>query len=67
MVPPTDAGAAGAALIDVSDEAEVRRWAEKLAVSVEALREAITAAGNRADRVGEYLLRLRADDHRPPL
>ena len=50
--------------IDTSNEAEMRRWAEKLAVSVETLHRAVQHAGTEVHRVGEYLLRERTDDHR---
>lgn len=52
-------------VIDITNEGEVRRWAEKLSVSVEALHDAIRQVGNRPQQIGEYLLRLRTDDHRP--
>nr|WP_297356762.1 DUF3606 domain-containing protein [uncultured Caldimonas sp.] len=52
--------------IDASNEAEMRRWAEKLSVSVETLHRAVQQAGTNAQRVGEYLLRERTDDHRVP-
>ncbi|WKB51193.1 DUF3606 domain-containing protein [Eleftheria terrae] len=52
-------------MIDITNEGEVRRWAEKLSVSVEALHEAIRQVGNPPQQIGEYLLRLRTDDHRP--
>ena len=42
----------------------MRRWAEKLSVSVETLHRAVQQAGTNAQQVGEYLLRERADDHR---
>lgn len=51
--------------IDTSNEAEMRRWAEKLAVSVETLDRAVQHAGTDPRRVGEYLLRQRTDDHHP--
>ncbi|MCM5682268.1 DUF3606 domain-containing protein [Schlegelella sp. S2-27] len=51
-------------LIDTSDEAAMRHWAEKLSVSVPTLRQAVERAGTDPQRVGEYLLRQRTDDHR---
>ncbi|AKJ26723.1 DUF3606 domain-containing protein [Caldimonas brevitalea] len=54
------------ALIDPYDEGDMRHWAEKLSVTVEQLREAVAQAGPRPEQVGEYLLRMRADDHRVP-
>ena len=54
-----------AAAIDTSNEAAMRHWAEKLAVSVPTLRQAVDQAGTDPHRVGEYLLRQRTDDHRP--
>ena len=51
-------------VIDPLDEAAMRHWAEKLSVSVQTLHQAVAQAGTDPQRVGEYLLRQRADDHR---
>jgi hypothetical protein len=41
--------------IDLSDEDEVRNWTQSLGVSKEELQGAVRAAGDRADKVREYL------------
>jgi len=41
--------------IDMSDENEVRNWTKSLNVSKEELERAVRAAGDRADKVREYL------------
>jgi hypothetical protein len=41
--------------IDLSDEDEVRNWTKSLGVSKEELQRAVQAAGDRADKVREYL------------
>jgi hypothetical protein len=41
--------------IDLNDEDEVRNWTRSLGVSKEELRNAVQAAGDRADKVREYL------------
>ena len=41
--------------IDMSDPDEVRNWTESLGVSREELQRAVQAAGDRADKVREYL------------
>jgi hypothetical protein len=41
--------------IDMSDEDEVRNWTQSLGVSKEELQSAVQAAGDRADKVREYL------------
>jgi hypothetical protein len=41
--------------IDMNDPDEVRNWTESLGVSREELQRAVQAAGDRADRVREYL------------
>ncbi len=41
--------------IDMNDPDEVRNWTESLGVSSEELQRAVQAAGDRADKVREYL------------
>jgi len=41
--------------IDMSDEDEVRNWTKSLGVSKDELQRAVQAAGDRADKVREYL------------
>ena len=41
--------------IDMNDPDEVRNWTQSLGVSREELQRAVQAAGDRADRVREYL------------
>jgi hypothetical protein len=41
--------------IDMNDPDEVRNWMESLGVSREELQRAVQAAGDRAERVREYL------------
>jgi hypothetical protein len=41
--------------IDMNDEDEVRNWTKSLGVSKEELSNAVQAAGDRADKVREYL------------
>jgi len=43
--------------INLSEDYEVRDWAESLGVSRERLHEAVQAVGNSADKVREYLKR----------
>ena len=43
--------------INMSEDYEVRDWAESLGVSAERLQEAVNAVGNSADKVREYLKR----------
>ena len=43
--------------INLSEDYEVRDWAESLGVSRERLHEAVQAVGNSADKVREYLRR----------
>jgi hypothetical protein len=41
--------------INLSEDYEVRDWAESLGVSADRLREAVGVVGNPADKVREYL------------
>ena len=41
--------------IDMSDEDEVRNWTKSLGVSKDELQRAVQAAGDRADKVREWL------------
>ena len=41
--------------IDINDPDEVRNWTQSLGVSREELQRAVQAAGDRADKVREYL------------
>jgi len=41
--------------IDINDADEVRNWTKSLGVSKEELQRAVQAAGDRADKVREYL------------
>ncbi len=41
--------------INMSEDYEVRDWAESLGVSKERLQEAVDAVGSSADKVREYL------------
>ena len=41
--------------IDINDPDEVRNWTKSLGVSREELERAVQAAGDRADKVREYL------------
>ena len=41
--------------IDMSDPDEVRNWTQSLGVSKEDLERAVRSAGDRADKVREYL------------
>ncbi len=41
--------------IDMNDPDEVRNWTESLGVSRDELARAVQAAGDRADKVREYL------------
>jgi hypothetical protein len=41
--------------IDMNDPDEVRNWTQSLNVSKEELERAVRAAGDRADKVREYL------------
>lgn len=41
--------------IDIHDPDEVRNWTQSLGVSKEDLERAVRAAGDRADKVREYL------------
>jgi len=41
--------------IDMNDPDEVRNWTKSLGVSREELERAVQAAGDRAERVREYL------------
>ena len=41
--------------IDINDADEVRNWTKSLGVSKEELERAVSAAGDRADKVQEYL------------
>ena len=41
--------------IDINDPDEVRNWTESLGVSKEELQRAIQAAGDRAEKVREFL------------
>jgi hypothetical protein len=41
--------------IDMNDPDEVRNWTQSLGVSREELQRAVQAAGDRADKVREYL------------
>ena len=41
--------------IDMSDEDEVLNWTKSLGVSKDELQRAVQAAGDRADKVREYL------------
>lgn len=41
--------------IDMNDPDEVRNWTQSLGVSREELQRAVEAAGDRAERVREYL------------
>jgi hypothetical protein len=41
--------------IDMNDPDEVRNWSKSLGVSREELQAAVQAAGDRAERVREYL------------
>lgn len=41
--------------INVGQEHELRAWSEKFKVSVERLKEAVQAVGDRADKVQEHL------------
>jgi len=41
--------------IDINDADEVRNWTKSLGVSKEELERAVSAAGDRADKVREYL------------
>lgn len=41
--------------IDMNDPDEVRNWMQSLGVSREELQRAVQAAGDRAERVREYL------------
>ncbi|UZG44864.1 DUF3606 domain-containing protein [Caldimonas thermodepolymerans] len=50
-------------LLDPRDEASMRHWAEKLAVTPGLLREAVAQVGADPQRVGAWLLRRRSDDH----
>lgn len=52
--------------LDPADEASLRRWAEKFAVSEAQLLEAVRAVGTDPERVGAWLLAAREDRHTPP-
>ena len=41
--------------IDINDPDEVRNWTQSLGVSREELQKAVQAAGDRAEKVREYL------------
>ena len=41
--------------IDINDPDEVRNWTQSLGVSKEELQQAVQAAGDRAEKVREYL------------
>jgi len=41
--------------IDINDPDEVRNWTESLGVSKEELQRAVQAAGDRAEKVREFL------------
>jgi len=41
--------------IDINDPDEVRNWTQSLGVSKEELQRAVQAAGDRAEKVREYL------------
>lgn len=41
--------------IDINDPDEVRNWTKSLGVSKEELQQAVQAAGDRAEKVREYL------------
>jgi hypothetical protein len=41
--------------IDMSDPDEVRNWTKSLGVTKEELQKAVQAAGDRAEKVREYL------------
>ena len=41
--------------IDINDPDEVRNWTKSLGVSKEELQSAVQAAGDRAEKVREYL------------
>lgn len=50
-----DVGSPDRDRISLSEEYEVRDWAESLGVSEDRLREAVAAVGNSAEKVREYL------------
>ena len=52
--------------LDPADEASLRRWVEKFAVSEAQLLEAVQAVGTDPERVGAWLLAAREDRHTPP-
>jgi Protein of unknown function (DUF3606) len=41
--------------INMNEEYEVRNWAKKFGVSEEQLRQAVSAVGNRVDKVRQHL------------
>ena len=41
--------------IDINDPDEVRNWTKSLGISKEELQQAVQAAGDRAEKVREYL------------
>ena len=51
----TDAAGLESGTIDVTDDENVRAWAEKLDVTAEQIREAVEAKGNRAADVEMHL------------
>ena len=51
----TNAGAPDRDRISLSEDYEVRDWAESFGVSEDRLREAVQAVGNSAEKVREYL------------
>ena len=57
----TNRGAPDRDRIDINDPDEVRNWTKSLGVSKEELQRAVAAAGDRADKVGEFLSRGAAD------
>jgi uncharacterized protein DUF3606 len=57
----TNRGAPDRDRIDINDPDEVRNWTKSLGVSKEELQRAVAAAGDRADKVREFLSRGAAD------
>ena len=51
----TNVGAPDRDRISLSEDYEVRDWAESFGVSEDRLREAVQAVGNSAEKVREYL------------
>ena len=51
----SDRGSPDRDRIDLHDPDEVRNWTKSLGVSKEDLERAVRAAGDRADKVREYL------------